>query len=76
MADQLRADFLGCYGCALETMPGVDRLAARGVAFRRAYTPMPVCGPARVSLLTGRFPKVTRVRENVNGHGKIDTNGH
>lgn len=64
MADQLRADFLHCYGCALETMPCVDRLAAEGVGFRRAYTPMPVCGPARVSLLTGRFPRVTGVREN------------
>lgn len=64
MADQLRADFLRGYGCVLDTMPQVDHLGTEGVRFRRAYTPTPVCGPARVSMMTGRFPKVTRVREN------------
>lgn len=36
--------------------PNLDRLAARGVRFRRAYTPNAVCSPARASLMTGLLP--------------------
>ena len=36
--------------------PYLDRLAARGVRFRRAYTPNAVCSPARASLMTGLLP--------------------
>ncbi len=36
--------------------PNFDRLAARGVRFPRAYTPNPVCSPARASLMTGLLP--------------------
>ncbi len=64
MTDQQRADFSKADGFALDTQPFLDSLGAGGVRFRRAYTPMPICGPARCSLLTGRFPKATRVREN------------
>jgi len=64
MTDQQRADFSRADGFPLDTQPFIDSLGSQGVRFRRAYTPMPVCGPARCSLLTGRFPKATRVREN------------
>lgn len=64
MTDQQRADFVAAEGCALDTMPFTDGLAAGGVRFRRAYTSAPLCVPARTSLLTGRFPKVTQVRQN------------
>ncbi|HEV2529012.1 MAG TPA: sulfatase-like hydrolase/transferase [Thermomicrobiales bacterium] len=64
MTDQQRADFLASDGFALDTMPFVDSLGAGGTTFRRAYTPTPVCAPARTSLLTGRYPKVTQVRQN------------
>jgi arylsulfatase A-like enzyme len=64
MTDQQRADFVAGEGCALDTMPFTDGLAADGVRFRRAYTSAPLCVPARCSLLTGRFPKVTQVRQN------------
>src|SRR5581483_174593 len=64
MCDQLRADFTRAAGFPLDTMPFVDSLGARGVRFERAYTPMPVCAPARISLFTGRFPKAHRVRQN------------
>lgn len=70
MVDQQRADFSQAEGFALDTTPFIDALGARGVRFGRAYTPMPVCAPARCSLLTGRFPKATRVREN-SGVGNI-----
>ena len=64
MTDQQRADFFRSEGFPLDTMPFTEALGARGVRFRHAYTPMPVCVPARSSTLTGRFPKATRVREN------------
>ena len=64
MTDQQRADFLNSAGFALDTMPFVDALGARGTRFSRAYTPNPTCGPARCAMLSGRFPHATRVREN------------
>jgi arylsulfatase A-like enzyme len=64
MADQLRAGLTRREGFALDTMPALDRLAARGVAFDRAYTTAPLCVPARISLLTGRWPHAHRVRQN------------
>ena len=64
MADQLRADFTRAAGFPLDTMPFLDSLGAAGARFERAYTPMPICAPARISLFTGRFPKAHRVRQN------------
>ena len=57
MADQFRADFLSCYGAkhAVDT-PNIDRLAAKGVRFERAYVQSAVCGPSRMSFYTGRYP--------------------
>jgi len=45
-------------------MPFVDGLAQRGTWFNRAYTSAPICVPARVSLLTGRYPNSNCVTEN------------
>jgi arylsulfatase A-like enzyme len=64
MTDQQRAGLTRRSGFALDTMPAVDRMAERGVAFDRAYTTAPLCVPARVSLLTGRWPHAHRVRQN------------
>lgn len=55
MADQLRADYLSCYGHPTLKTPNIDRLAARGVKFERAYVQSPVCGPSRMSFYTGRY---------------------
>src|SRR5690606_41849510 len=62
MCDQLRADHLSCYapGGALKT-PNLDRLAAMGMRFDRAYVNSAVCGPARASYYTGRYPLSHRV---------------
>ena len=54
MPDQLRADFLSCYGADFIETPHIDGLAARGVRYERAYSPSPICVPARAMLLTGR----------------------
>lgn len=54
--DTLRRDALGCAGNRAVQTPNVDALAARGVLFRNAYTPSPLCQPARASLITGLYP--------------------
>jgi len=64
-ADQLRADALGCYGNPVCQTPHLDALAASGVAFENAFTPNPICVPARASLTTGNYShRATGVKDN------------
>jgi arylsulfatase len=53
LADQLRADFLSCYGADYIETPNIDSIAANGILYKRAVSPSPLCVPARASLLTG-----------------------
>lgn len=46
---------LGCYGEPLIQTPNIDRLAANGVRFTRAYTTAPVCSPSRSAIITGQY---------------------
>jgi arylsulfatase A-like enzyme len=55
MCDQLRFDYLSCYGAKHMHTPNIDRLAKMGTRFDRAFTAAPVCGPSRMSLYTGRY---------------------
>ena len=55
MADQLRWDYLGCYGADHIETPNLDWLASQGVRFNRAYVQSPICGPSRMSFYTGRY---------------------
>ena len=64
MADQHRADALGCYGNDIIRTPNIDRLAAEGARFGRAFCQGPLCMPARWSLLTGRYVRDHGVFEN------------
>ena len=58
-SDEHARSALGCYGHPLVTTPTLDKLAGLGTRFTRAYTPSPICVPARACLATG-----TPVHEN------------
>ena len=64
MPDQLRADFLGCYGAQFVQTPNIDKLAQQGLQFNRALSPSPICIPARASLLTGHNALSTGILTN------------
>ncbi len=64
LPDQLRRDFLGCYGASFIETPSMDSIAAAGVRYDRAYSASPVCVPARTSLMTG----MNAIRNGVTGN--------
>ena len=55
MADQHRADMMGCAGDPGVLTPNLDRLAAEGVRFSRVSCQGPLCMPARASFMTERY---------------------
>ncbi len=68
--DTTRADRLGCYGYSEAATPTLDRLAAAGVRFERAYSPAPLTLPTHTSLFTGLYPPEHGLRTN--GRGRLD----
>ena len=56
MSDQHTQRVTGCYGDRIVQTPVLGRLARRGVVFENAYTPSPLCLPARMSALTACYP--------------------
>jgi iduronate 2-sulfatase len=63
MADDL-TPLLGCYRDKRAKTPNIDRLAARGIRFDRAYCQFPLCGPSRNSMLTGLYPNSSGILAN------------
>lgn len=64
MADQLVPFLTGAYGHPVVQTPALDRLAAGGIRFDAAYTPYPLCSPARAALITGRYASTLGCYDN------------
>lgn len=64
MADQLAVGALPFHGDDVTIAPAMTALAESGVVFDAAYTPSPLCAPARASLMTGRLPSRTTTYDN------------
>lgn len=64
MSDEHQARAMGCAGHPFVKTPHLDRLAARGMRFTDAYTPSPICVPARASFATGKYPHQNRLWDN------------
>ena len=67
LTDQQRYDSLGCNGATICQTPAIDSIAASGMRFSKAYTPIALCSPARGSLLTGLYP---------HNHGQLSNMGN
>jgi arylsulfatase A-like enzyme/Tfp pilus assembly protein PilF len=63
--DTLRADHVGVYGARDTSTPNLDALAARGVRFAHAEAAVPLTGPSHATILTGLYPPVHGVRDNI-----------
>ena len=62
IADDLNCA-LGAYGDPLAITPNIDKLAKQGLVFNNAHVQYPLCGPSRVSLMTGLYPDQTKSKK-------------
>lgn len=62
ISDDLTSRALSCYGNTVCKTPNIDRIAARGTRFTRAYCQGTYCGPSRASLMSGYYPHATGVQ--------------
>jgi choline-sulfatase len=84
LSDEHQRDIAGCYGDRVARTPNIDAIAARGARFTNAYTPCPICVPARAALATGRWVHVTKAWDNAapyhgelpSWHHRLRANGH
>ena len=67
LSDQQRSDSLACYGNRFTSTPGTDAMAAAGKSFDAAFTPWPVCTPARGTMWTGVYPHAHGLIDNLYG---------
>jgi iduronate 2-sulfatase len=61
IADDLTYTALSCYGNTICKTPNIDRIAAKGVRFTRAYCQGTYCGPSRAAFMSGYYPNATGV---------------
>ena len=60
-----------CYGEKLIETPAVDKLAAEGTRFSRAYVTAPVCSPCRSALITGMYATTIGAHHHRSGRGQL-----
>ena len=70
MADEFTGSALDWIDLGGSLTPNVDRLAARGVRFRRCWTPSPICVPARAAFASGRWVHQTGHWDSTFSSGK------
>ena len=66
----------GCYGSQVARTPSIDRLAAEGIVFNRAYAQNPLCVPSRQSFLTGQYSFQCGVLQNDTPMPRLYTMAH
>ena len=77
MSDEHDPRHMGCSGNPIVHTPNLDALAARGVRFSAAYTPSPICVPARAAFATGLRVHQSRLWDNASPyHGQLKGWGH
>lgn len=77
MSDEHQARAMGCAGHPFVQTPNLDALAGRGTRFENAYTPSPICVPARAAFATGRYVHQTRLWDNAMPYsGQLPGWGH
>ena len=77
MSDEHQSRAMGCAGHPFVKTPNLDNLAARGLRFTNAYTPSPICVPARAAFATGRYVHRNRLWDNAMPYtGNIPGWGH
>ena len=77
MSDQHSRDAMGCAGHPVVRTPNLDQLAEQGTRFTSAYTPCPICVPARASFATGQYVHQIGYWDNAHPYeGKVEGWGH
>ena len=77
MSDEHQARAMGCAGHDFVKTPNLDRLASDGLRFASAYTPSPICVPARASFAVGKYVHQIRLWDNAMPYtGAIPGWGH
>lgn len=71
ISDDLTSTALSCYGNKVCQTPNIDRIAARGTRFTRAYCQGTYCGPSRASFMSGYYPHATGVLGYTNPRPQI-----
>ncbi len=72
VAEDQSPDFLPIYGDSTLSLPNLEALANDGIVYTNAYTPVPVCAPARSAIITGMYPTTlgTHNMRTFNGYTK------
>jgi len=74
IADDLTVTAVSSYENKVSKTPNIDKLAAEGIRYTKAYCQYPVCGPSRASFMSGYYPNATTTFGYVSGRDNIGPN--